>query len=179
MTACMIQLVRWIFSTASLGGQDCLCLGDVLGAKWYWSLLLMVFVSTYDYLLMLEIFCDVLESEEWYDFTAELWQHNQALTTFLHSKFVLCIFDFLSFGFGRMDCRFGSISPNSKGVGNLRKCGMRKVICGMKSAEVGCGTVGNMRNDWPSDRLRPRPHSAFIATNITEQRRLLYAISHA
>jgi len=32
------------------------------------------------------------------------------------------------------------------GVGNLRKCGMRKVICGMNSAEVGCGTVGNMRN---------------------------------
>jgi len=23
---------------------------------------------------------------------------------------------------------------------------MRKVLCGMKSAEVGCGTVGNMRN---------------------------------
>ena len=33
------------------------------------------------------------------------------------------------------------------GVGNLRKCGMRKIICGMNSAEVGCGTVGNMRND--------------------------------
>jgi len=32
------------------------------------------------------------------------------------------------------------------GVGNLRKCGIRKVICGTKSAEVGCGTVGNMRN---------------------------------
>jgi len=31
-------------------------------------------------------------------------------------------------------------------------CGMRKVICGMKSAEVGCGTVGNMRNDRPTDR---------------------------
>jgi len=33
-----------------------------------------------------------------------------------------------------------------EGVGNLRKCEMRKVICGMKSAEVGCGTVGNTRN---------------------------------
>jgi len=32
------------------------------------------------------------------------------------------------------------------GVGNLRKCERRKVICRMKSAEVGCGTVGNMRN---------------------------------
>jgi len=30
---------------------------------------------------------------------------------------------------------------------------MRKVICGMKSAEVGCGTVGNMRNaEWLTDR---------------------------
>jgi len=38
------------------------------------------------------------------------------------------------------------------GVGNLRKCGMRKVICGMKSAEVGCGTLGNMRIDRLSDR---------------------------
>jgi len=33
-----------------------------------------------------------------------------------------------------------------EGVGNLRKCGMRKVICGMNSAEICCGTVGNMRN---------------------------------
>jgi len=31
-------------------------------------------------------------------------------------------------------------------------CGMRKVICGTKSAEVGCGTVGILRNDRPSDR---------------------------
>jgi len=38
------------------------------------------------------------------------------------------------------------------GVGNLQKCGMRKVIYGMKSAEVGCGTVGNMRNDRPTDQ---------------------------
>jgi len=31
---------------------------------------------------------------------------------------------------------------------------MRKVIneIRMKSAEVGCGTVGNMRNDRPTDR---------------------------
>jgi len=29
---------------------------------------------------------------------------------------------------------------------------MQKVICGMNSVEVGCGTVGNMRNDRLSDR---------------------------
>ena len=38
------------------------------------------------------------------------------------------------------------IYSKKTGVGNLRKCGMRKVICGTKSAEVGCGTVGNLRN---------------------------------
>jgi len=41
---------------------------------------------------------------------------------------------------------FNSVRRTDEGVGNLRKCGMRKVICGIKSAEVGCGTVGNMQN---------------------------------
>jgi len=38
------------------------------------------------------------------------------------------------------------LSVRERGNGNLRKCRMRKVICGTKSAEVGCGTVGNLRN---------------------------------
>jgi len=40
---------------------------------------------------------------------------------------------------------------------------MRKVICGMKFAEVGCGTVGNMQNaEWPIERSITPPAALSI-----------------